>query len=132
MTMTLTHATTGVTVVLTVDSLEEMFDAVEERLRNHPQAVTGDECVYKFTDDEGNVDASRVGCAIGCLITDDSYHPSIEDTPAMEFDWPNSDWSDAATELQNLHDSKDNWDGLGNVFHGWDTFATIKEEYVQP
>lgn len=90
---------------LRVNSIEEMIDAVEERMMNHPRAENeSGKCVYRFRNEDDTVDHSRVGCAIGCLILDEDYTPEIEGHGASQFDWPTNEWAHIAVRLQGIHD----------------------------
>ena len=100
------------------------FDMIVRRLYNGKgRAFANNKCLYRAPD--GNK------CAVGCLITDSTYNPSMESSSASyvlaRFDYSGNVNSDMLDELQLLHDEKYWWDG--NEFVGSDRLYELAKRY---
>lgn len=101
---------------MNLPTAQEIFDKVVTHLRGMKgqSKLPGGGCAYRG--EGGNM------CAVGCLISDEEYHPHMEGKSVLGgrfYDFPATakfeQHSDLLSSLQEVHDDMFNWgrEGLG-------------------
>ena len=90
--------------VKTLTEKKEIFDYVVDHLRQQAaQARRANVCSYRGK--------NNTMCAVGCLLADDEYVPSMEGNPADRIELPHrlKPHVDMLQALQSFHDNEDCW-----------------------
>ncbi len=97
--------------VKTLVDKKEIFDYVVNHLRqqDRPGVDRDGDCSYRGRDD--------TMCAVGCLLADDEYDPSMEGEPVGEIELPLRlhEHIDMLDKLQAFHDCPYNWHSEGGL-----------------
>lgn len=114
---------------------QDVFNAVHARLHDGTgQAMSDDgHCHYRLS----RPDVPATACAVGCLLTDEEYHPSMEELTVETLTERNllptrlQPYTALLSELQMVHDSRYYWSAGGRTLNaqGKRELAVIATRY---